>query len=73
MIIYTSTQARANIAAVLNAATNGEPVEIIRRNDSAAVVISKADFDAYQKAKLCTEFDHIMQCHGQTVKELTDQ
>ncbi|CAI0786209.1 type II toxin-antitoxin system Phd/YefM family antitoxin [Serratia entomophila] len=73
MIIYTSTQARANIAAVLDAATNGEPVEITRRDGSAAVVISKADFEAYQKAKLDAEFDHIMQRHGRTVEALTDR
>lgn len=30
MIIYTSTRARANITAVPEAVTNGEPVEITR-------------------------------------------
>jgi len=73
MITYTSTQARANISAVLESATNGEPVEITRRDGSAAVVISKAEFDAYQAAKLDDEFDFIMQRHGRTIKALTDR
>ena len=73
MMTYTSTQARANISAVLDAATSGEPVEIIRRDGSAAVVISKADFEAYQKSKLDAEFDFIMQRHGRTVEALTDR
>ncbi|AXY34448.1 type II toxin-antitoxin system Phd/YefM family antitoxin [Yersinia pseudotuberculosis] len=73
MITYTSTQARANISAVLDAATRGEPVEIIRRDGSAAVVISKAEFEAYQKSKLDVEFDFIMQRHGRTVEALIDR
>jgi len=73
MIIYTSTQARANISAVLDAATSGEPVEIIRRDGSAAVVISKADFEAYQQARLDKEFDAIMQRHWHTIEALSDR
>ncbi|WP_025123562.1 MULTISPECIES: type II toxin-antitoxin system Phd/YefM family antitoxin [unclassified Serratia (in: enterobacteria)] len=73
MIVYTSTQARANISAVLDAATSGEPVEITRRDGSAAIVISKAEFEAYQNAKLDAEFDSIMQRHGRTVEALTDR
>ncbi|NIG62473.1 MAG: type II toxin-antitoxin system Phd/YefM family antitoxin [Serratia symbiotica] len=73
MIIYTSTQTRANIAAVLDAATNGEPLAITRHDGSAAVVISNADFEAYQKAKLDAEFNHIMQGHGRTIMALTDR
>lgn len=71
MITYTSTQARANISAVLDAATSGEPVEIIRRDGTAAVVISKSDFEAFQKARMDAEFDVIMQRHGRTVEALT--
>lgn len=60
MRIYTSTQARAKISEVLDAATHGEPVEITRRDGSAAVVISKAEFEAYQNAKLDAEFDVVL-------------
>ncbi|EHQ8141780.1 type II toxin-antitoxin system Phd/YefM family antitoxin [Escherichia albertii] len=42
MQTYTSTQARANIATVLDTALNGEPVEITRRDGSSAVLISMA-------------------------------
>jgi len=73
MRTYTSTQARANISGVLDTAVNGEPVEITRRDGSAAVVISKAEFEAYQNAKLDVEFDLIMQRHGHTVEALSDR
>ncbi|ASO10604.1 type II toxin-antitoxin system Phd/YefM family antitoxin [Salmonella enterica] len=73
MQTYTSTQARANIATVLDTALNGEPVEITRRDGRAAVLISKAEFEAYQNAKLDAEFDVIMQRHEHTIKALTDR
>lgn len=73
MRTYTSTQARANISGVLDAAVNGEPVEITRRDGSAAVVISKAEYEAYQNAKLDVEFDLIMQRHGHTIEALSDR
>ncbi|WP_119712639.1 type II toxin-antitoxin system Phd/YefM family antitoxin [Arsenophonus endosymbiont of Aleurodicus floccissimus] len=72
MRTYTSTQARANISEVLDATTHGEPVEITRRDGSSVVVISKAEFEAYQKAKLDAEFDVIMQLHRHTVEALTN-
>lgn len=73
MRTYTSPQARANISEVLDAATHGEPVEIPRRDGSSAVVISKAEFEAYQNAKLDAEFDVIMQRHRHTVEALTNR
>lgn len=73
MQTYTTTQARANISTVLDTALNGEPVEITRRDGSAAVLISKAEFEAYQNSKLNTEFDAIMQRHEHTIKALTDR
>ncbi|MCZ8806677.1 type II toxin-antitoxin system Phd/YefM family antitoxin [Escherichia albertii] len=41
MQTYTSTQARANIATVLDTALNGEPVEITRRDGSITVIATK--------------------------------
>lgn len=73
MRTYTSTQARANISEVLDTATQGVPVEITRRDGAAAVVISKAEFEAYQNAKLDIEFDLMMQRHGHTVEALTNR
>lgn len=73
MQTYTTTQARANISTVLDTALNGEPVEITRRDGSAAVLISKAEFEAYQNSKLDTEFDAIMKRHEHTIKALTDR
>ncbi|WP_241256098.1 type II toxin-antitoxin system prevent-host-death family antitoxin [Proteus sp. ZN5] len=58
---------------VLDAAFRGEPVEITRRDGSSAIVISKAEFEAYQNAKLNAEFDIIMQRHGHTIKALTNR
>jgi len=73
MRTYTSAQARAHISEVLEVATQGEPVEIIRKDGSAAVVISKAEFETYQNAKLDAEFEAIMQRHSHTVKALIDR
>ncbi|KLE43366.1 MULTISPECIES: type II toxin-antitoxin system Phd/YefM family antitoxin [Klebsiella] len=73
MRTYTSTQARTKISEVLDAATQGEPIEITRRDGSSAVVISKAEFETYQNAKLDAEFDMIMQRHGHTVEALTNR
>ena len=52
---------------------HSEPVEITRRDGCSAVVISKAEFEAYQNAKLDAEFDAIMQRHGHTVEALTNR
>lgn len=73
MRTYTSTQARSKISEVLDAATQGEPIEITRRDGSSAVVISKAEFETYQNTKLDAEFDVIMQHHGHTVEALTNR
>ncbi|WP_413732770.1 type II toxin-antitoxin system prevent-host-death family antitoxin [Sodalis sp. RH20] len=69
MQTYTS----AKISTVLDTALKGEPVEITRRDGSAAILISKAEFDAYQNAKLDAEFDALMQRHAHTVQALTDR
>ena len=73
MITYTSTEVRANIATALEQATGGEPVEITRRSGESAVLISKTEFEAFQKAKMDAEFDLIMGRHGRTVQALSDR
>ena len=73
MRTYTTSQARQNIAEVMEAATAGEPVEITRRDGSAAVRISRDDFNAWQEAKLDAEFAEIMGRHGRTIKALADR
>ncbi|MBG6242206.1 MAG: type II toxin-antitoxin system Phd/YefM family antitoxin [Candidatus Symbiopectobacterium sp. Dall1.0] len=73
MRTYTTSQARKNIAEVMEAATAGEPVEITRRDGSAAVLISRDDFNTWQEAKLDAEFAEIMGRHGRTIKALTDR
>lgn len=73
MITYTSSEVRANIATALEQATSGEPVEITRRHGESAVLISKAEFEVYQKAKMDAEFDMIMGRHGRTVRALSDR
>ncbi|MGM3162973.1 type II toxin-antitoxin system Phd/YefM family antitoxin [Dickeya undicola] len=73
MKTYTITEARQNIATVIDTAASGEPVEITRRNGTSAVLIPKAEFEAYQNARLDAEFDFIMQRHGHTVKALADR
>ncbi|MGM3190176.1 type II toxin-antitoxin system Phd/YefM family antitoxin [Dickeya dadantii subsp. dieffenbachiae] len=73
MKTYTITEARQNIATVIDTAASGEPVEIKRRDGTSAVLIPKAEFEAYQKARLDAEFDFIMQRHGHTLKALADR
>ena len=73
MHTYLSTQARTHISEALDTAIHGEPVDITRRDDTSAVVISKIEFEAYQSAKLDAEFDIIMHHHGHTIKALTNR
>lgn len=73
MRTYTTSQARQNIAEVMEVATAGEPVEITRRDGSSAVLISRDDFNMWQKAKLDAEFAEIMGRHGRTIKALADR
>ncbi|TYL41661.1 type II toxin-antitoxin system Phd/YefM family antitoxin [Dickeya sp. ws52] len=73
MKTYTITEARQNIATVIDTAASGEPVEIKGRDGTSAVLIPKAEFETYQKARLDAEFDVIMQRHGHTIKALADR
>ena len=70
---YSTSEARQNIAAVMDAAASGEPIEITRRDGASNVLISKAEYETFMNAKLDAEFDFIMQRHGRTVKALTDR
>ena len=73
MRTYTTTEARKNISKVMSAATSGEPVEITCRDGSAAVLISREDFKAWQEARLDAEFAQIMGHHERTIKALADR
>ncbi|CAI2040971.1 type II toxin-antitoxin system Phd/YefM family antitoxin [Serratia sp. T13T92] len=68
---YTYSNARENLAAILDMAATGEPVEVTRRNGESAVVVSKAEFERYRKAALDAEFAEIMQTHGTAYTELS--
>ncbi|WP_447884830.1 type II toxin-antitoxin system Phd/YefM family antitoxin [Serratia fonticola] len=68
---YTYSNARENLAVILDMAATGEPVEITRRNGEAAVVVSKTEFERYRKAALDAEFAEIMQTHGTAYTELS--
>ncbi|MEZ2578312.1 type II toxin-antitoxin system Phd/YefM family antitoxin [Buttiauxella ferragutiae] len=68
---YTYSHARENLAAILEMATTGEPVEVTRRNGESAVVVSKAEFERYRNAVLDAEFAEIMQTHGTAYTELS--
>lgn len=68
---YTYSNARENLAAILEMAATGEPVEVTRRNGESAVVVSKAEFERYRKAALDAEFAEIMQTHGTAYTELS--
>ncbi len=73
MHIMNYSEARQNLALVLETAATGTPVTITRRGHKAAVIISAEEFERYQKAKLDAEFDAIMAIHGSEIKELADK
>ena len=73
MYTYTSTQIRTKISEALDTTPQREPIEIPHQYSSSAVVINKAQFEAYKNAKLDAEFDMIMQPHGHTVEALTNR
>lgn len=73
MHIMNYSEARQNLALVLETAATGTPVTITRRGHKAAVIISAEEFERYQKAKLDAEFDAIMAIHGSEIMELADK
>lgn len=68
---YTYSNARENLAAILDMVATGEPVEVTRRNGESAVVVSKTEFERYRKTALDAEFAEIMQTHGTAYTELS--
>ncbi len=48
-------EARQNLAAALDLATDGLPVTITRRGHKSAVIISAEEFERYQEAKMDIE------------------
>ncbi|AKH65441.1 MULTISPECIES: type II toxin-antitoxin system Phd/YefM family antitoxin [Photorhabdus] len=73
MITVTYSRARENLGVVLDQAIAGEPVEITRRNNESAIVISKASFEEYCKAMLNAEFSQLIGQFDVTNKQLTDK
>lgn len=68
---YTYSNARENLAAILDMAATGEPVEVTRRNGESVVIVSKTEFERYRTAALDAEFAEIMQTHGTAYTELS--
>ena len=73
MQIYTISQARQHLAEVMEIAISGTPVEITHHDGSAAVLISREEFNTFQEAKLDSEFAEIMGRHDRTIKALTNR
>ncbi|MCC8364681.1 type II toxin-antitoxin system Phd/YefM family antitoxin [Xenorhabdus sp. PB61.4] len=73
MDTFTISQTRENLAAVIDKAVAGQPVEITRRGREPAVIISKKEFEALQKAKLDAEFADIVGLFDKSNRELTDR
>ena len=64
---------RHNLAAVLQQATDGEPVTITCPGHPSAVVISVSDFQAWQTVKMDEEFAAIMNVYGDQIGALADK
>lgn len=67
------SDARQNLAAVLQQATDGEPVTITRQGHPSAVIISASEFQDWQTAKMDEEFSAIMNVHGDQIRALADK
>ena len=67
------SEARQNLAEVLESAVTGAPVTITRRGHKPAVIISAEEFERYQAARLDDEFADIMMIHGNEIRELADK
>ncbi|MBD2785360.1 type II toxin-antitoxin system Phd/YefM family antitoxin [Xenorhabdus sp. DI] len=73
MNTFTISHARENLAAVIDQAVAGHPVEITRYGRETAVIISKKEFDALQKAKLDAEFADIVGLFDTSNQALADR
>ncbi|MGS3570612.1 type II toxin-antitoxin system Phd/YefM family antitoxin [Klebsiella pneumoniae] len=67
------SEARQNLADVLESAVTGVPVTITRRGHKSAVIISAEEFERYQAARMDDEFAAIMAVHGDEIRELADK
>ena len=67
------SEARQNLADVLESAVTGVPVTITRRGHKSAVIISAEEFERYQAARMDDEFAAIMAVHGGEIRELADK
>ncbi len=68
------SEARQNLADVLESAVTGVPVTITRRaRHKSAVIISAEEFERYQAARMDDEFAAIMAVHGDEIRELADK
>ncbi|KIC87000.1 type II toxin-antitoxin system Phd/YefM family antitoxin [Pantoea agglomerans] len=62
---YTTTQARKYLAEIMDIVMAGEPVIITRRVGSAAVLISREEFDIWQEIKQGANFSGDTEKHNQ--------
>jgi antitoxin Phd len=67
VFMRTASEARQNLADVLESAVTGVPVTITRRGHKSAVIISAEEFERYQAARMDDEFAAIMAVHGDEI------
>ncbi|EAS0132880.1 type II toxin-antitoxin system Phd/YefM family antitoxin [Salmonella enterica] len=67
------SEARQNLAEVLESAVTAGPVTITRRGHKSAVIISAEEFERYQTARMDDEFAAIMAAHGNELRKLADK
>ncbi len=65
------SEARQNLADVLESAVTGVPVTITRRGHKSAVIISAEEFERYQAARMDDEFAAIMAVHGDDISAIS--
>jgi prevent-host-death family protein len=73
MRTYTARDLRSRQAEALNFAAAGEPVAVARRGADDVVIISKAEYEAYAKAKFDREFAPVAEEFHDLFKALADK
>jgi len=70
---FNYTDARQNLAEVIQLAVDGEPVAITRRGKAPAMIVSADEYRAFIKHKLDREFEEMMGIHGDAIRALADR
>lgn len=70
---YTYSEARSNLASILEEAASSAPVMVTRPGHQNVVIISQAEFERLKEARHDADFEAIWSTHGDSIRALTDR